>query len=268
MPSVFRLTHYEVGFRLRHGCPFNNFSDKYPSVVTAWWCNYDQDVLEVSCGRSDAPEGCQANLQSAIEYMGGRIVRRSLTDSTLQLVISWDGTKYEYSTSRVFTRHNCLVLQPTIHAEGWEWYRLVAFSKKDLSALFMDLDSTGDVEVLSKKIVKDGTVRDNLLITTSDLLGNLTANQADALVVALDNGYYSVPKKATTEGVAARMGVPRTTYEEHLRKAESKVMLSVAPYVRFSVGKRRIGRAEAGGAVQSRSRRENLLPLEFETGSE
>jgi len=260
------MTHYEVGFKLRHGCPFNGLSGKYPSMVVAWWVNYDQDVLEVTYGDSD-PVGCQDGLQSAIGYMGGHIVRRSLTDSTLQLVISWDGTKYEYSTSRVFTKHNCLVLQPTIHAEGWEWYRLVAFSKKDLNSLFAELDSSGDVEVMSKKIVKDGTVRDALLITTSDLLGNLTANQADALVVALDNGYYSVPKKATTEGVAARMGVPRTTYEEHLRKAESKVMQSVAPYVRFSVGKRRSGTPGAHRARAQPEEEPRDLSPEFEAES-
>jgi len=256
------MTHYEVGFKLRHGCPFNNFSKKYPSAVIAWWVNYEQDVLEVTYGDSD-PADCRDKLQSAIGYMGGRVVRRSLTDSTLQLVISWDGTKYEYSTSRVFTKHKCLVLQPTVHAEGWEWYRLVAFSRKDLGALFTELDSSGDVQVMSKKIVRDGTVRDNLLITTSDLLGNLTTNQADALMVALDNGYYSVPKKATTEAVAARMGVPRTTYEEHLRKAESKVMQSIAQYVRFSAGKRRYGGSETGGRrAQLGISLNNLLPAE------
>lgn len=262
------MTHYEVGFKLRHGCPFNNFSRKYPSAVIAWWVNYDQDVLEVTYGDSDSAR-CLDQLQSAIGYMGGHVVRKSLADSTVQLVISWDGTKYEYSTSRVFTKHNCLVLQPTIHAEGWEWYRLVAFSKRDLNGLFAELDLSGDVEVMSKKVVKDGTVRDDLLITTSDLLGNLTANQADALMVALDNGYYSVPKKATTESLAARMGVPRTTYEEHLRKAESKVMQSVAPYVRFFVGRRKVRRGEIGWAhTQSRAERGSFVPPELETGSE
>ena len=252
------MTHYEVGFKLRHGCPFNNLSGKHPSVVLAWWVNYDQDVLEVSSGEAHAPQPYVEDLLTSIEYMGGSVVRKSFTDSGLQLVITWDGAKYEYSTSRVFTKHRCLVLQPTIHTQGWEWYRLVAFSRRDLAALFKELDSTSKVEVISKKVVDEGTVRDTLMITTSDLLGNLTANQADALLVALDNGYYSVPKKATTESVAARMGVPRTTYEERLRKAESKVMQSVAPYARFAVERRR--KAQRG--VDRTSEVSSVLPSE------
>jgi hypothetical protein len=43
-----------------------------------------------------------------------------------------------------------------------------------------------------------------------------------------------VPKATRTGEVAAKMGLPRTTFEEHLRKAESKVLRSVAPYLQFS----------------------------------
>ena len=232
------LAHFDVGFKLRHDCPFNNLSREYPSVVMAWWTNYDQDVLEVSGGASKATEDYQRKLQGAIREMGGSMVRRTMTDSTLQMVISWDGTKYEYSTSRVFMKNGCLVLQPTIHTGGWEWYRAVAFSEKDLKALFRELDATSEVEVVTKKVVDEGTVRESLVITASSLLGGLTPNQAEALVLALDSGYYRVPKKATTEDVAAKVGVPRTTYDEHLRKAESKVMLSVAPYVQLMRAKR------------------------------
>jgi hypothetical protein len=40
-----------------------------------------------------------------------------------------------------------------------------------------------------------------------------------------------VPKRVTTDEIAERLGVPRTTYEEHLRKAEGKVLRAVAPYL-------------------------------------
>jgi predicted DNA binding protein len=236
------LAHYEVGFKLRHNCPFNNLSKKYPSAVLAWWTSFDQDVLEVSYRGSDIPEGYTEYLKRAIEYMGGTIVRNALTNSKLQMVITWNGTKREYSTSRAFMRRGCLVLQPTIHTQGWEHYRVVAFSEKDVKNLFGDLDKRSEVEILSKKTVEDGTVSDNFVISAASILGDLTGNQAEALLLALDSGYYSIPKSITTEKVAAKMGLPRTTYEEHLRKAESKVLLSVAQYVRLSAKKGRSAR--------------------------
>jgi predicted DNA binding protein len=47
----------------------------------------------------------------------------------------------------------------------------------------------------------------------------------------VENGYYQVPKKVTTEEMASKLRLPRTTYEEHLRKAEGKVLRSMAPYI-------------------------------------
>jgi predicted DNA binding protein len=252
------MAHYEVGFKLQHDCSFNRLSKKFPSAVLAWWTNFDQDVLEGTTGAPDTLREYQSELQKAIREMGGRVARSTITDSKCQLVVGWDGTKWEYSTSRAFVKHNCLVLQPTVHTGGWEWYRVVAFSERDMKSLFKELDRSCEIEVVSKKTVDDGTVRDTFVITTSNLLGGLTGNQAEALVVALDSGYYTVPKKSTTEAVAARVGLPRTTFEEHLRKAESKVMMSVAPYMQFSV--RRPGR---GRGAQSRTHPRPAIDEEF-----
>ena len=35
----------------------------------------------------------------------------------------------------------------------------------------------------------------------------------------------------TSEEMANKLRLPRTTYEEHLRKAEAKVLRSMAPYL-------------------------------------
>jgi predicted DNA binding protein len=234
------MTYFEVGFKLKHDCPFNRISSRYPEVVLSWWTNFDQDVLEAAgWDQKDAGDYRRA-LKKSIREMGGHVSRSETTGSECHLVVSWDGTKWKNSASRTFVKNNCLVLQPTVHTDGWEWYRVIAFSEEDMRAMFREMDRSGEVEVISKRTVNEGTVRDTLKITTSDLLGGLTGNQADALGLALDSGYYSVPKRATTEDVAARVGLPRTTFEERLRKAESKVLESVAPYVRFSAkGKER-----------------------------
>jgi hypothetical protein len=65
----------------------------------------------------------------------------------------------------------------------------------------------------------------------------MTAKQAESLLVAVDSGYYSVPRKTRFDDIARRMGTPRTTYEEHVRKAESKVINSVAPYLSIYFGR-------------------------------
>ncbi len=45
------------------------------------------------------------------------------------------------------------------------------------------------------------------------------------------NKYYEIPKRITADDLARKQGQPRSTLEEHIRKAESKIVLAMAPYM-------------------------------------
>ncbi len=234
------MVHYEVSFKLSHECPYLDLSKKYPSVVMSHWCNNDRDVLELSYHDLDSFQELQEDMEKLSETLGVRILRRAFSKSNVQLVTQHCGCNHFQSTTPTIEKNNCLELQPTIYRDGWEWYRVIAFSEKDLRALFQDLDKFCEVEVLSKSKVEDSSVRDTFVVSTANLLGELTDKQLEALVLALDNGYYRVPKKVTTEEIANKLKLPRTTFEEHLRKAESKVLRAVEPYIQLRpVGKAR-----------------------------
>ena len=114
---------------------------------------------------------------------------------------------------------------------------MISFSQKDIKATFDELTKFSKYEIISRTTRPDYSVRETFVVSTNKLFGELTGKQRDALVAALDNGYYRVPKKVTTDEIAHQMGQPRTTYEEHLRKAESKVLRSVAPYLELTRSK-------------------------------
>src|SRR5206468_9812537 len=64
--------------------------------------------------------------------------------------------------------------------------------------------------------------------------------QSDALLKAHRYGYYSSPRDVTTESIARSLGVSRSTYEEHLRKAENRIMGNLIPYLQlFSSGEKK-----------------------------
>jgi predicted DNA binding protein len=227
------MTRYEVQFRLRHDCPLNNLSRKYPSVMMVFWCNFDRDILEVIHSRATRSEEFRSNLDSMLHEIGGHPHRQTSSSASLQIVTRCDNLKLSYATSRIFSMHNCLSIQPSFHTEGWEWYRVIAFSATDMKELFADLDRKCEVEVLSKRKISDGAMRDSFVVSTSNLFSHLSGKQMDVLDYAISSGFYSVPKKATSRELARRLSVPRQTFEEHLRKAESKVMQSMAPYVQL-----------------------------------
>ena len=126
-----------------------------------------------------------------------------------------------------------LNLQPMIYTGGYEWYRVMAFSERDMRQLFRDLERHCTVEVTSRRTISEESIHTDTLVSTATLLGGLTRKQAKALVVALDNGYYNLPRSATAAEIAQRLGIPRTSFVDHLRKAQNKVIRGVGPYLRL-----------------------------------
>jgi predicted DNA binding protein len=90
------------------------------------------------------------------------------------------------------------------------------------------------VTIESSGQVESHAARSAMTISVDDLLGSLTSRQLLALLAAVEDGYYSTPKKVTLEELASRLRIPRSTFEEHLRKAEIKVISAVRPYLRIA----------------------------------
>jgi len=229
------MTLYETAFRLQHDCPLNDLSKQHPDMVMSSWCNSDTDVIEVSRKGIEDHQAFQRDLHAAFESMKVKPLRKAGSESEVQVVIRHCGCEnIPAPVTPVFEKNHCLELQPCIYKGGWEYYRIISFTEKDARAVFSALSKFCKVEVISRRVMKSGAVREAMLVSTSALFGGLTRKQAQALVFALENGYYQVPKKVTTEEMATKLKQPRTTYEEHLRKAEGKVLRSMAPYITMS----------------------------------
>jgi hypothetical protein len=62
-----------------------------------------------------------------------------------------------------------------------------------------------------------------------DVLSALTQRQREALAAAQKYGYYAYPRRISTEELARKMGLTKTTLIEHLRKAENALVSSLIP---------------------------------------
>lgn len=54
--------------------------------------------------------------------------------------------------------------------------------------------------------------------------GRLSPRQRDAFELARRRGYYAYPRNTTATALAEALGLSKTTYLEHLRKAEAKLL--------------------------------------------
>ena len=53
---------------------------------------------------------------------------------------------------------------------------------------------------------------------------NLSDKQKRALEIAINNGYYNVPRRVTIAKLVKIMGISFSTYQVHIRKQEEKII--------------------------------------------
>lgn len=229
------MTYYDLVFKLQHECPYSEFSRTHPSTVVSHWCNWSRDVLEFRTTGKREPNLLRAT-RALLDRLGAGTIRTAVAGANVRVLLrhcSCD--QLPPPTLPSIEERNCLNLQPMIYSSGWEWYRIAAFSAKDVKRLFADLERTAKVELISRRTIPEAAIHESLMVSTASILGGLTDRQAHALVVALDHGYYTVPRAATALKIAERIGIARTSYVDHLRKGENKLIQSVAPYLRMRI---------------------------------
>jgi predicted DNA binding protein len=229
---------FEVSFRAKHECPYLEFSTRHPEVRILEWCNLRIDVLEVTCPDIETFNSIGPDLQSLLSWKGGKVLKKNFFERNLQVIVkTCRDSKIKTSISGIVEKNSCLEIPPIAYHDGWEERRVIGFREDDYKKLFRTLSELGPVEILQKKALAERSIRDIFAISLSSIFSTLTGRQLDALEDAIEYGYYQVPKRTTTEEIARKRKVPRTTYEEHVRKAESKIFRAMAPYVRLYASK-------------------------------
>jgi DNA-binding CsgD family transcriptional regulator len=62
---------------------------------------------------------------------------------------------------------------------------------------------------------------------SKELMGKLTERQREILTIAIEIGYYDVPRQATHQNIADVLGLSTTTVGEHLRKIEANLFSDI-----------------------------------------
>ncbi|MFB6222613.1 MAG: helix-turn-helix domain-containing protein [Haloarcula sp.] len=221
------MSLYQASFKVKHECPYRTVSERYPDLTIREWFMNEHQILEVSAPRSPTDE-----LTEAVADLGS-VLYEANDDSNLYAVVRSCLCSLDDSLISSFEAHNCLYVPPTIYHQGWEHYTVTAFADNDVRALLQDLDDDRDIEVLSTKAADIQRVPHSLFTSLDSLFDGLTARQMDALRIALDNDYFEQPRGASIEELAQQTNVARSTYEEHLRKAQNTLIANTENFVRL-----------------------------------
>lgn len=217
--------YYEIHKRL---------SDKFPGTRISLWCNDHTDILEIEADRLDSFESLQNELKTISKENNSKIISKSYMQDKFQFVTRTCicGGEGSMPLGAVFQRYNFMEIPPIIFFDGWEYHRLVGYDDADVRGLLKAMDKIGTTEVLHKNEIKEGGITENtFLVSFNSLFGELTKKQTLAMVSAIENGYYELPRRITADELAKKTGQSRSTFEEHIRKAENKVVRAMAPYM-------------------------------------
>jgi predicted DNA binding protein len=127
------------------------------------------------------------------------------------LLLVTGSPKTMFSTTVFMSRFNCYRMGDIVAKNGCEKWIVAAPRKSDINALIFSLESHG--KITSKRTVK----------TTTKIV-QLTKKQRRALALAYHNRYYNIPRGIDLGKLASKMGINKSTFREHLARAEKKVI--------------------------------------------
>lgn len=144
-----------------------------------------------------------------------------------------DGGGDEAAIIASLADQNAHLLPPIRWQRGEALVTLVLENGADSQSLLAQFP---EARLVSKRGAAN-TARGRRALSSPLFLPKLTEKQARALLAAHDAGYYEFPRKATTEEVSLSLGIARSTFEQHLNRAEHHVVRALLPIVRMRAGR-------------------------------
>ncbi|MFB3889650.1 MAG: helix-turn-helix domain-containing protein [Candidatus Bathyarchaeia archaeon] len=219
---------FEALLKVTHDCPYANISRKFPSLKMFAWCNNERDVVEVVLeDESDWPR-IMEEAAKAFE-----IVEESSDRGKVHFLVKICTCGGVGSVSDCVEASNLLEVPPVMYDQGWEYYRLIAFRHRDFESLLKTLEERKYPHEILRKVPFGGYIAGSLTLTADSLFSDLTEKQMEALLTAYGYGYYNLPRKADVQTIASKKRMSRTTFQEHLKKGENKLVASLIPYIQL-----------------------------------
>ena len=229
---VFEMTLFDVALKVTYLQPrfFIDLTRRFPSASVFIWCNRENDVLEVVVRN---PEEYPLVVEEIRAGHVKDVIEEIVDEQRLYLNVSVCQCMKQDTIVRHIGKLNILNIFPNMIENGWAYYRLIVFRHRDLEELLTRLEKWGWHYKILRKTPFDGFVSSSLTMSADAMFSGLTEKQMEAILAAHRNGYYNLPRAADVKAIAAKKQVPRTTFQEHLMKAENKLVSTLIPNLKL-----------------------------------
>jgi predicted DNA binding protein len=215
---------YEATFRIVGNGAYAAATAETEATVELW-CNDHCDLLYVT---EDATDEILTHVREEVGVQDRLQRPDEVVIITGECLKRHEGNLIE----TYLARHDCLLLPPLRYADGAKSCRVLALDPANLTACYRDLVDDEFAVAVERKREIETVAHDAPLLTLDGVLPDLSPRQRETFATAYDNGYYEIPRETTTTAIAEAIGVERRTAEEHLRRAENKLVAALIEYVR------------------------------------
>jgi len=215
---------WELLLEAEDGNPLVKVSSLFPGRTFIMWYLWARQLIKFTYDS-------QEELKSITDFLIDsryKILRTETTDH-MAIVLAESQFDGDADIWDISTSNNCLELPPATFKDGKGVFRIAGFDEKSVSGFVGQVDASARVKVLHKRRLPLNVVRSSLW--TSSILSSFSPRQAESLIKAQEMGYYDTPRRVTTGDVANSMNLGRSTFEDHLRKAENILVNSFVPYL-------------------------------------
>ena len=206
---------YEAIFEISEGVAYED-ATKGTDVNVELWCNDHCDLLRVG---SDQSEAIRREIDAAVG------VKDTITKDDEYVIITEECLKphTQDNIETYLAANECLLLPPLRYERGAKLCRVLALDPANLTTFYREVNERYRVTVRSKREIT--TVdREHPLLSLHSAIPSLSDRQREAIVAAYEGNYYAIPRGTTTTELSTELDINRRTFEEHLRRAENKLI--------------------------------------------
>ena len=242
LPLIPTMQLLDTEVRIRHPCPFCEFSGMFPDVEMTLWCGGERETMHYLVPE---PTLLGEVIRASEEFLGTELMFKDERSA----IVTGPCRHDEFPTVlNVADRHGCWMVPPETYRGGWETHRIICADRGVLRGFVDEIAREWEIEILSLRPRSTSDVISQVGVVPVHFFSGLTDKQLRSLVAAYEEGLLDVPARGDMDQLAKRLGISRSTLGEHLRKAQLQI-------VRNSYGYLKLHRAESQNGEGMRKER-------------
>jgi predicted DNA binding protein len=227
----------EYDFNIRHeGCWTEAFNVSFPEAVVSTIHSYNtpkihSSLIEIHNIENNEVNEVQEWLSDHSVIQKAHLVEYEEKKDLMIVNITCSYNRDQIqSVHQVLLENECVPILPSKIQEGREYWSVLAKTQQQASETYEQICKLGQIEIemLAERNFSNPSFRFREI---KQAVNDLTDREREVLLLALENGYYSMPRGCNLEELAAKDDANFSTIGEHLRRIEWKVFSAIQPIV-------------------------------------